>query len=389
MDKKKKCTIKDLEELEQELQVFETWLSRQINKTLYRKYRIKHPLKEKHRKWILKKVKTVVKTQIRKLPSKLAKKDIELWEDYCYSRYNNNGNLGRFQAVNKLLEYLGHSDWKVKLPPIERRRYATLTEEERERYIGVLNKRCDGILGKDILYLTPKEIKYVMDRAIALIQTMLEARPSEVCDIEIANIDFERHRIILRDSKTHEMIIRMGMEDALLMTPAVEEAIKDWLKIREKIDANKTEENKYLFIYPYGKYKGKKISYNKLLNLCKEIGVVAKIKKIKTTPYCLKRTEITRDCDRTNNLRIPQIRARHTTYQSTMRYNHKTTQEAINYVQSEKYDNSYIPVETQLKKLAEKAVRGEISLEAWQRLRDDLQVEGLKSKKDNDFVGYC
>ena len=388
MDKKKKSTIKDIDELEKELRGFEKWLLTQINKTLYQKYRVKKPLKASYRKWIIKKINTVLKTHIGKMPSQLTKKDIEKWEEFCYSKYQNNGNLNRFMAMNKLLTYLGHEDWKLKLPPVERRLYDTLTEEERERYLNTINKKCEGILEKSYSQLKPREIKYIMDRAIVMIQTTMESRPSEVCDIEIRNIDFERHKIKLRDSKTHEMIIRMGMEDALLLTPAVEEGIKDWLKIRKKIDAKDLENDKYLFIYPYGKYKGEKINYSKLLKVCKEIGIEAKIKTIKTTPYCLKRTEITRDCDRTNNIRIPQLRARHTDFNSTMRYNQKTTNDVIDYLQSEKYNDTYLTPETKLKKLAERAAKGEISLEVWQQLREDLQLGRPENKKKTDLVGY-
>ena len=117
--------------------------------------------------------------------------------------------------MNKLLEYLNHNDWKLKLPPVERKIYDTMTGEEREQYINVLNKNFEGIPKKNISELKAKEIKYIMDRAIVMIQTMLVSRPREVCDIEIRNIDFERHKITLRDSKAHEIIIRMGMKDAL------------------------------------------------------------------------------------------------------------------------------------------------------------------------------
>jgi hypothetical protein len=71
-----------------------------------------------------------------------------------------------------------------------------------------------------------------------------------------------------------------------------------------------------------------------------------------------------------------------------VRYNHKTTQDAIEYVQSEKYDDKYLTTETQLKKIAEKAVRGEIPLEVWQQLRADLQIGHPENKKKSDLVGY-
>jgi integrase len=382
----KRRTIKD-EELENELKAFECWLGKQINKTLYRKFRIKKLLKQTYRNEIRKKLKTILTTQIGKLPKDLTKQDIEKWEEACYSKYMNNGNLGRFQAINYLLTYLGHEDWQLKLPVVDEFRYPTMREDERTRYLDTLNKNCENILYKDASELTLREMKHIMDRAVALTQMMSESRPSEVCIIETKDVDFEQHKITLSDSKTHELIIRRSMDDALLMTPQIEEAIRDWLKIRNHIHPKKQEDEKYLFIYPYGRYKGEAIGYNKLLRLCKEIGIEAGITRITTTPYCLKRTEITRDCDRTNNLRIPQIRARHTDFKSTMRYNQKQTKDAIEYIHSDKYGDVGLPLEIQKQKLAEKAIKGEIPLDVWEKLRADLEINKIERKK-NEFLGY-
>lgn len=382
----KRCTIKD-EELEIELKAFECWLSKQHNKTLYRKFRVKKQLKQGYRTETRKKIKQTLMTHIGKLPKDLTKEDIDKWEEDCYNRYKNNGNLGRFQAMNFLLTYLGHEDWKLKLPVVEELKYDTITEDERERYIDTVNSNCENSLHKDVTDLTPREQKHIMSRAIVLIQTMSASRPSEVCKIETRDVDFERQKITLRESKTHELIIRKGMDDALLMTPQVEEAIQDWLKIREHIQAKKQEDEKYLFIYPYGRYKGEAIGYNKLLRVCKEIGVEAGITKVITTPYCLKRTEITRDCDRNENLRIPQIRARHTDFKSTMRYNQKQTKDAIEYIHSDKYGDAGLPLDMQKKKLAEKVVKGEITPEVYEKLRADLVINKIEHKK-NELLGY-
>lgn len=382
----KRRTIKD-EELENELKTFECWLSKQFNKTLYRKFRLKKPLKQTYRNEILKKLKTILKTHIGMLPKHLTKQDVENWEEDCYSKYKNNGNLSRFEAMNFLLTYLGHEDWKLKLPTVEELKYDTMTEDERVRYIDILDKNYENIPYKDVSELTPREMKYIMDRAVVLIQAMSESRPSEVCTIETQNVAFERHKITLRDSKTHELIIRKGMDDALLMNPQIKKGIQDWLKIREQIHAKKEEDEKYLFIYPYGRYKGEVIGYNKLLRVCKETGINAGITTVITTPYCLKRTEITRDCDRADNLRIPQIRARHTDFKSTMRYNQKQTKDAIEYIHSDKYGDAGLPLDMQKKKLAEKVVKGEITPEVYEKLRADLVINKIEHKK-NELLGY-
>ena len=107
-----------------------------------------------------------------------------------------------------------------------------------------------------------------------------------------------------------------------------------FLKARQTIHAKQPEDERYLFIHPEDRYKGQAIEYNKVLRLCKAIGVEAGITSIRTNPYILKRTEISRDCDRNPNIRIPQIRARHADYNSTMRYNHKTIHDVIDYVRS-------------------------------------------------------
>jgi len=110
----------------------------------------------------------------------------------------------------------------------------------------------------------------IMDRTLVLMQALLECRPSELCDIKIDNIDFERNRIYLEDSKTHELLIRRNMEDALVLTPLTTQAIKDWLHIRQQYDPD----NPYLFVYTYGKYKGRRVKYNRILDVCKEFGVI-------------------------------------------------------------------------------------------------------------------
>jgi len=125
------------------------------------------------------------------------------------------------------------------------------------------------------------------------------------------------------------------------------------------------------------------------LRTCKEIGIKAGITSIRTNPYCLKRSEITRDCDRTENVRIPQIRARHTTYESTLRYNNKRARDVEDYINSEKYNDTSISVKKKIQKLAQKAASGEIPIEVYQRLRADLLIQQPEFKKVNDLIGYC
>jgi integrase len=316
---------------------FEKWLRKQNNKTLYKRFRMRTPLKPSNQKQIVKKVKTAIQRDMNISPEKLSYNDIKSWEDYCYETYSNNGNSTRFIAINKFLKFIDKEEWKLPCPPGEIRVYPTLTEEERTLYLQTLDKYYPPLGDRMIDEMLPMQLKRVMDRCIVLMQTMLCCRPTEICIIETRDVDFLRHKITLRDSKTHEIIIRSGMEDVLLMTKEVEAALKDWLEIRKKVTAKEPVDEKYLFIYPAGNNAGTRIHYWKVWRVCKRVGRLAVIKDIKTTPYLLKRTEITRDCDRGLNIRIPQIRARHTSPMTTMRYNHKSIFDAINWIQSDNY----------------------------------------------------
>jgi len=148
------CTL-DEAKLKQELNGFQSYLSRQTNKTLQRKFRIRKTLKQSHQYDIMKKLWTILRIHIGKLPSELTKEDILDWEAFSYDNYSNNGNMSRFKAMNKFLEYLDHPDWKLKLPPIEEKRYKTLTETERDRYIKTVNNSCNGIRDKPCNQLKP------------------------------------------------------------------------------------------------------------------------------------------------------------------------------------------------------------------------------------------
>ncbi len=387
MKQKHKNTVKD-DQLREELKGFEAYIDTLYNKTLYTKFRVKKPIKPSYKQEILSKVHVILKTHIGTIPSKLTKEDIDKWVEWSYTRYKTNGNNARFLAMNHLLTYLGHEDWKIKLPPLEHITFGTLTEEERQRYIDAINKHCDGILDKDIRELTGKEQRRIMNRAILMLQTMTVCRPTEIITIETKNINFERHKITLTDSKTHDLIVRSGLEDALITNDAVEEALHKWINVRHTIRAKQPDHERYLFIHPDGKYRGHPIEYNLILRLCKRIGAHAGITSVVTNPYTLKRTEISRDCDRTPNIRIPQLRARHTNYNSTMRYNHKAIHEVIDYVRSERYGTTNLSMETMMKRLAQQLLNKEITPELYQQLRNDLLMEKPESKKKTTLIGY-
>jgi hypothetical protein len=162
---------------------FEIWLKKQLNKTLYKRFRLRQPLKPSNQEQIVKKVKTAINRDMNISPEKLSHQDIKSWEDHCYETYNNNGNSTRFVAINKFLTFINKEEWKLPTPPAEVRVYPTLTEEERTLYLQTLDKYYPPLGNRNIDEMLPMQLKRVMDRCIVLIQTMLCCRPTEICII--------------------------------------------------------------------------------------------------------------------------------------------------------------------------------------------------------------
>ena len=98
---------------------FEKWLRKQNNKTLYKRFRLRQPLKPSNQKQIVKKVKTAITRDMNIQPENLSYNDLKSWEDHCYETYCNNGNSTRFIAINKFLTFINKEDWKLETPPAE------------------------------------------------------------------------------------------------------------------------------------------------------------------------------------------------------------------------------------------------------------------------------
>ncbi|HEC76825.1 MAG TPA: site-specific integrase [Thermoplasmatales archaeon] len=366
--KMRETTAKESDAIKEEIISFKTWLDNQYNKNLYKKYRIKKPLSKTTKKNIIKWVRKILK-DIGKRPEEINEKDIMKYREMCLRNYEPNGINNRFQALNYLLKYLGHEEWRLKLVPTPRKRYETLNNMERKKLIETAN------------HMKP------LDKAIIFLLLEGICRPVDIQNIKIKNIRFEEHKILLEQSKTGEYIKRRGDIDAIFMTPRIEEAIKEYLKIRKKILPRKKEYEEYLFLHPWNKNYGKPIGYEKIRKTLKKAVAMAQINK-KVTPYTLKRTEITREFDRGVNPEVIRIRARHRRIETTLLYDNKKEDEIANYLFSEQYndDVTAFPIEEQKKILADRLIKGEITLEDFNKLLSVLEKKS--SIKKESYIGY-
>lgn len=261
---------------------------------------------------------------------------------------------------------MGHSDWCLKIPSPQRKRYETLNERERQRLIQVIEK------------LPP------LEKTISYLALQSTRRPGDTLEIKIDNIRFEKHVILLDTSKTNMHIIARGDSDDIKLTPRIEKAIKEYLLVRQDIIPKKKEDEPYLFLHPSGKYKGKPIGYEKIRKTIKKIAALADIDK-QVTPYTLKRSEISREYDRGVNPEIIRLRAGHNNPLTTQRYNHKNDKAVTDYLFSPEYndDITVLPLEDQKRLLAQKALRGDMPWEIYQQIRTDLERKAMDKHRDD------
>lgn len=358
-----------LQGINEELKDFKRWMDNQHDVSYYRKYGIKKLLGESTKHTRIVNAGTICKL-IGKRPSKITEKDVERYEKICSKRYSPNSVKIYFVTLNKMLEWLGHPEWRLKTPVGIEREYPVFTDEERSNIT-------------DVVKTLP-----AYEKAIMTILMEGVCRPSEVVSIKLRNMRLKEHKIILSSSKTGRYITARNEEDVIYTTPAMETAIMEWIEERESITPRTRRDVPYLFISPYHGHRGKKIGYPTVWRLVKMICYEAGIdQNKKISPYTFKRTEITREFDRGVNPRVIQKRARHKDISTTLRYNHKIEKDIVDYLHSPQYTKEveHLPFDEQVQLLAEKVVKGEMPWEIYQQIRSDLEQ---KHRVKGGEIGY-
>jgi site-specific recombinase XerD len=314
-------------------------------------------------------------TWLNKKPSEITIEDIDRWkyEMVVNRRYEPETIWASIVVLRKFLRVLGFDTVanQIKLPKRPR-----VPPPEKE------------------IWLLPEEQRRLIDksremnvRTHAIITLFLSSgvRLSELRNIDIEDIDFDRQTIKIRHGKGDRS--RMVCFDA-----ETKNALIEYLKYRrEPADGSNA-----LFVSHFGK----RLSGAQIETIVKECAVLAGIKK-PITPHKLRHTFITTVIEKTKDIPLAQKLAGHTEIRTTMRYHHSTHEEIV-----EKYrkflnepagplvlsQRCAVPTDEILRGLDAKFIKGELPLEAYMKIRSEYERNQKANKNrlqmEAEVAGY-
>ncbi|GAH72482.1 unnamed protein product, partial [marine sediment metagenome] len=166
------------------------------------------------------------------------------------------------------------------------------------------------------------------------------------------------------------------------MSPRFEQAVIDYLKVREK---PKDRFKDYLFINKIGRYKGEKLlSVSVVRRITKKTALRAGITRTVTPYKTIKPSAITLRLNDKVNPRIVQRIARHKDIKTTLIYDHSDDNDALEYLKHQEHqfdDYNKLSSKAKAQVLLEKLFNGELDNATFnagiELLRQDNKHKGV------------
>ncbi len=212
---------------------------------------------------------------------------------YLVERYAQNGNRARFAAINAFCKHiLKRKDLHLKIPSPVIKNKDVFT-----------NEQIDAILA---IAKTKNKLAY------AVLQTLYHCglRKMELCNLNLADLNFDTMELKLNNTKTGNAIVSM--------TTAVAKSLQDYIQNERP----KKEDEQAVFLSK----KGVRIGEWTVRGYLKECGKEAGIKS-RMYPHMLRASCITHLLNKGVNPLTVQLHARHRNFMTTMRYNRPTQQQ--------------------------------------------------------------
>jgi site-specific recombinase XerD len=195
-------------------------------------------------------------------------------------------------------------------------------------------------------------------------------RRSEVCNLNIEDINFDSGELYLRDTKTGDSIGYMNSR--------VAEAINEYLLYERKPSL---QGEKAVFLNKYGKRIGERFLRDNLKQCAVEAGVTRRV-----YPHMLRASCITHLLNKGVNPLTVQTHARHHSFRTTMIYNRPTQQQMKQDIERIFVVKKEITTEDREKAVTDKYLRGEITMDEMVRLLEVMRPKQLKPS--SEFPGY-
>ncbi len=301
---------------------------------------------------------------LNKYPTDIVEKDIEKFKLYAIQikKYDNNTLVPKYCAINAFMQFLKKP---IKLKPPKKR---------------VKNK----------IPLTVDEIKQLFqaseddfrDNAILKVLYYSQIRRSELSNLNVEDIDFERQKIRINKGKGNQY-------DEINIHPDALRAIANYLKVRE---LPQTEHKNALFL----SIERKRIGRTDISTTIKKYAYKAGITK-RVYPHLFRISSITHMAEKGLNLEEIRMQSRHKKYDTLQSYVQMSNKHIKNaymksmdlYNDSKKHKTEAEPRITSNNpsdikiQLANKLARGEITPEMYLQvissLKDSFETEGVYS----------
>ena len=298
--------------------------------------------------------KSVKKTLSNKRLETLTQKDIDDIAIHLRNKYKLGGNRTRHAAINLFCKVmLKRKDLHLKIPKSRDKNKDVLTNEQVEKILHTAKAKG--------------RTEY------AVLQTLYDCalRRSEICQLNLKDVNFEMLEISLRNTKTGDAIVTM--------TSRVEGAIKDYILYGRKPSA---QGEKALFLNTYGKRIGEHYIRNHLKGCAVEAGI-----KKRVYPHMLRASCITHLLNKGINPLTVMRHARHRDFRTTMVYNRPTQQQMKADIERIFVVKRGITDEDRAKALIDKYLHGGLSIDEISKLLAVMQPKQLKPK--TEFTGYA
>lgn len=142
------------------------------------------------------------------------------------SSLQHNSMIPYLCALNHYLEYLGHSDMKLKVPRWEKKTVLPLTRDEVQRMVVAAGEDPDPLLARCNL-------------AMMLVFADGAARISEVCNLRIQDLDMANGKLWARATKS-------DADHPICVSEPTVQAVQAWLMVRPRPMARESDDVPFL-----------------------------------------------------------------------------------------------------------------------------------------------
>ncbi len=227
-------------------------------------------------------------------PFSMTEDDLSDVRLYLVERYAQNGNRARFAAINVFCKHiLKRKDLHLRIPGPVIKNKDVFT-----------NEQIDAILA---VAKTKNKLAY------SILQTLYHCglRKMELCNLNLADLNFDTMELKLNNTKTGNAIVSM--------TTTVGQALQDYIQNERR---SKTDDEQAVFLSKKGVRIGEWVVRGYLKKCGREAGITSRM-----YPHMLRASCITHLLNKGVNPLTVQLHARHRNFMTTMRYNRPTQQQ--------------------------------------------------------------